>query len=117
MIVPAPPQVRQVLLREKKPWLSEVTPRPLQSGQIVGDVPGAAPLPLQLPQAFALTTGTLTVAPCRASSKDTRTDTSTSAPRIDRGCWPRPRVNRPPNRSPRSKPSVALRISKPSNPA
>src|SRR6185503_9637015 len=61
MTVPAPPQVRQVLEIEKKPWLSEVTPRPLQSGQIFGEVPGAAPVPWHAVQPTALTTGTLRV--------------------------------------------------------
>jgi hypothetical protein len=45
MTVPAPPQRVHGWLIEKKPWLSEVTPRPLQTGQIVGAVPGVAPEP------------------------------------------------------------------------
>ena len=59
--VPAPPQRRHGWLSEKRPWLSDVTPRPLQTGQIVGDVPGAAPEPWQVGQALALSTGTFTV--------------------------------------------------------
>ena len=66
---------------EKKPWLSEVTPRPLQTGQIVGAVPAAAPEPWQVGQALALSTGTCTVTPRRASANDRLTCASTSAPR------------------------------------
>src|SRR5262245_29159264 len=104
MTVPAPPQVRQVFEIEKKPWLPEVTPRPLQSGQILGDVPGAAPVPWHAVQPTALTTGTLSVTPRSASSNDTRTATSMSAPRgCGGGCAPAPparrlpRLNSPPN--------------------
>ena len=61
--VPAPPQRVQGWLIEKNPWLSDVTPRPLQTGQIVGDVPTAAPEPWQVGQALALSTGTFTVTP------------------------------------------------------
>jgi hypothetical protein len=43
--VPAPPQRSHGWLIEKKPWLSDVTPRPLHTGQMVGAVPAAAPEP------------------------------------------------------------------------
>ena len=66
--VPRPPHCGQGELNEKKPWLSSSTPRPSQRGQVVGAVPGLAPLPWQVEQA----------------ASDTRlTDVSTPVDRVE----------------------------------
>jgi hypothetical protein len=43
--VPLPWQFEQGWEIEKIPWLSDSIPRPLQTGQTLGLVPGLAPLP------------------------------------------------------------------------
>ena len=63
MIVPAPPQRSQGADSEKKPWLCALTPRPRHSGQIVGDVPGVAPLPPQTVHWPSRSTGIVRRAP------------------------------------------------------
>ena len=45
MIVPFPRQRGHGCDSEKRPWLSDRTPRPRHSGQITGEVPGFAPEP------------------------------------------------------------------------
>ena len=93
-------------------------PRPLQTGQIVGEVPGAAPEPRHVVHGLAFSTGTFTVAPRSESGNAICTCTSTSAPR-----WasrpavrPPPRLKRPPKRSPRSKPAAPGPAPEKSNP-
>ena len=45
---PRPPQASQGRLNENGPWSSARTPRPPQASQLVGRVPGRAPLPEQV---------------------------------------------------------------------
>ena len=49
---PEPLQLEQGWLIEKIPWLCASTPRPLQTGQTFGEVPGRAPEPLQVGHGF-----------------------------------------------------------------
>jgi hypothetical protein len=69
MIWPEPPHCEQGWLIEKSPWPWFSTPRPSQRGQVVGEVPGLAPLPLQVPQRDDFGTVTLIWAPLIAWSK------------------------------------------------
>ena len=46
--VPVPLQFEHGWEIEKIPWLSDSIPRPLQTGQTFGDVPGLAPVPWQV---------------------------------------------------------------------
>ena len=85
---PRPPQRGHGWLIEKKPWLSVSMPRPPQRGQMVGAVPGFAPLPPQVAQVACFGTVTATSAPSMACSKDSRTSVSRSRPRT--GAWPAP---------------------------
>ena len=50
IIVPSPPQVGQVCSTAKNPCWRRMDPAPLQVGQVVGWLPGSAPLPLQAVQ-------------------------------------------------------------------
>ena len=81
MIVPAPPQRSHGADSEKKPWLCAFTPRPRHSGQIVGEVPGRAPLPLQVAHVPSRSTGIVSLAPASASANVTVTFTCRSLPR------------------------------------
>src|SRR6185295_14170754 len=73
--VPAPPHVGQGwLMTSKPPRLRPTTPRPRHSGQSRGEVPGFAPLPLQVGQASATSIATWTLAPSIACSNDRLTD-------------------------------------------
>ena len=81
MIWPAPPHCGQGWLIEKKPWLSESIPRPLQRGQVIGVVPGFAPVPLQVLQVDCFGTVTVTSVPRIAWSKLSATSVSRSRPR------------------------------------
>src|SRR3954471_10087719 len=65
---------------EKTPWPWASTPRPLQTGQTLGDVPGRAPLPRQVVHAAWVATDTGTCAPSVACSKDSVTVVSRSLP-------------------------------------
>ncbi len=89
MIWPAPPHCGQGWLIEKKPWLWASMPRPSQRGQVIGAVPGLAPLPWQVWQRPDFGTVTLIWAPLTAWSKLSWTSVSRSRPRI---CcrWARP---------------------------
>src|ERR1700751_499072 len=71
--VPLPRQRGQGWDRAKRPWLSDVTPRPLHSGQITGAVPGCAPVPPHSGHATVSSTGTLASAPRSDSSNERRT--------------------------------------------
>ena len=115
MTVPVPPQRPQGWLRAKKPWLWLTTPRPWHCGQVVGAVPGAAPLPPQVSHCTVWGTLILVVTPLRASSNESFTATLTSSPRSARCCRrppppdaaaaePPPPPNRLPNRSAQSPP-------------
>ena len=104
MICPAPPHCGHGWLIEKKPWLSESIPRPLQRGQVTGIVPGFAPVPLQVLQVDCFGTVTATSVPSIAWRKPSVTSVSRSRPRA--GCcgpWP-PRRNRVEKMSPMSGP-------------
>ena len=48
--VPAPPQRSHGRVMEKRPWPWDSTPRPWQTGQTTGVVPGSAPVPRQVGQ-------------------------------------------------------------------
>src|SRR3954466_3046314 len=104
MIWPAPPHCGQGWLIEKRPCPCDSTPRPSQRGQVVGEVPGLAPPPLQVAHRAAFGTVTLIWAPLIAWSKLSETSVSRSRPRT---CWawgrPLPRLNMPPRMSPKSK--------------
>src|SRR3954447_5644414 len=66
---------------ENTPWPCASTPRPLQTGQTFGDVPGRAPEPRQVVHAVCVATVTGTCAPVSACSNDNVTDVSRSLPR------------------------------------
>ena len=93
MMVPLPPQRGHGCERANRPWLWAFTPRPWHSGQTLGVVPGCAPLPWQAPHVSGLSTGTRTVTPFSASSKDSVTPTCRSEPRSAA------RLPRPPRRA------------------
>jgi hypothetical protein len=88
MIWPAPPHRGQGWLIEKNPWLWASMPRPSQRGQVIGPVPGLAPLPLQVGQRPAFGTVTLIWVPLTAWSKPSWTSVSRSRPRTCCG-WAR----------------------------
>src|ERR687889_2646078 len=71
--VPEPPQRAHGRVIENSPWPWDSTPRPWQTGQTVGDVPGSAPVPRQVGQAECVATETGTCAPATACSKDRET--------------------------------------------
>src|SRR3954466_2094974 len=66
---------------ENTPWPCASTPRPLQTGQTFGEVPGRAPVPRQVVHAVWVATVTGTRAPDSACSKVSVTDVSRSLPR------------------------------------
>src|SRR3954451_13515796 len=85
MTVPEPPQREHGRVIENTPWPWASTPRPLQTGQTLGEVPGRAPLPWQVVHAACVATETGTCAPSVACSKDNVTMVSRSLPRSDAG--------------------------------
>src|SRR5918997_5054157 len=91
--VPEPPQRPHGRVIENRPWPSDSTPRPWQTGQTAGVVPGRAPVPRQGPQATWVATDTGTCAPATAWSNDSETLVSRSRPRSVAG---RVRVRPPP---------------------
>ena len=99
MTVPEPPQRVHGRVIENRPWPSDSTPRPLQSGHTIGFVPGSAPVPRQVLQAAWVATETGTCAPSIAWSKDSETVVSRSRPRSAAG-----RVRAPP------RPPVVLKM-------
>src|SRR5918992_2445623 len=89
--VPEPPQREHGRVIENTPWLSGSTPRPWQTGQTIGAVPGRAPVPRQVLQGVCVATVTGTCAPSTAWSNDSDTVVSRSFPRSAAG-----RVRAPP---------------------
>ena len=85
MTVPEPPHWWHGRVIENRPWPSDSTPRPLQTGQTIGEVPGSAPVPRQVGQAACVATETGTCAPSIAWSKDSETVVSRSRPRSAAG--------------------------------
>ena len=96
--VPEPPQRAHGRVIENRPWPSDSTPRPWQTGHTAGAVPGRAPVPRQVPQAACVATETGTCAPSTACSKDSETVVSRSRPRSAAGLVrtppPRPAARR-----------------------
>ena len=70
---------------ENTPWPWASTPRPLQTGQTVGEVPGRAPEPRHVVHGEWVATETGTCAPSVACSKDSVTVVSRSRPRSATG--------------------------------
>ena len=66
MTVPEPPQRVHGRVIENRPWPSDSTPRPLQTGHTIGVVPGSAPVPRQVLHAACVETVTGTCAPSTA---------------------------------------------------
>src|SRR3954463_14550909 len=93
MTVPEPLQREQGRVTENTPWPWASTPRPLQTGQTLGDVPGRAPEPRHVVHAEWVATETGTCAPASACSNDSVTVVSRSLPRSVTGFV---RVARPP---------------------
>src|SRR5919197_5284970 len=83
--VPEPPQRLHGRVIENSPWPWDSTPRPWQTGQTAGEVPGRAPVPRQVPHAAWVATETGTCAPSIACSKDRLTVVSRSRPRSATG--------------------------------
>ena len=102
--VPVPWQRRQGWEIENSPCDSASTPRPLQSEQIVGWVPGLAPVPLQVGQGADSGTDTGIWAPSIACSNEMWTSVSRSRPRSGPGVRPPARPPALPNRSERMSP-------------
>src|SRR5829696_1950603 len=92
--VPEPPHWWHGRVMENRPWPSDSTPRPLQTGQTIGLVPGCAPVPRHVGQAACVATDTGTCAPWTAWSKARETVVSRSRPRSStvRARPPRPAV-------------------------
>src|SRR3954447_9041092 len=67
MTVPLPRQRGHGCESANKPCDSDLTPRPLHSGQMIGAVPGCAPVPPHSWQATVNSTGTFVSAPCSES--------------------------------------------------
>src|SRR5918994_7269855 len=97
--VPDPPQREHGRVIENTPWPWDSTPRPWQTGQTIGEVPGRAPVPRHVLQATWVATETGTCAPSTACSNDSDTVVSRSRPRSAAG-----RVRAPP------RPAVVLKM-------
>ena len=80
--VPLPPQRGHGCERAKTPWFSDTTPRPRQTGQSVGLVPGSAPDPPHVWHGTSSWTGIRVSIPRSESSKVMFTSTSTSRPAL-----------------------------------
>src|SRR5215216_4460628 len=93
--VPEPPQRSHGRVIENRPWPCDSTPRPWQTGQTTGWVPGSAPVPRHVGQAECVATDTGTCAPATACSNDSETVVSRSRPRSAAGF-----VRTPPPRPP-----------------
>ena len=106
MIDPVPWQLAHGSENANDPWLRVVSPLPWQTGHSRGAVPGLAPMPWQVGQVARSVMPSGTVTPLTASAKPIRTSVSRSAPfcariRVPPGAPAPPRLNSPPNRSPR----------------
>ena len=86
--------------------LNAMVPRPLHSGQVSSDAPGAAPLPLQVSHGSVTGSVTGTLPPSAATRNGTSTTASRVSPRgssrrplpkIDEKMSPRPKLPRSPN--------------------
>ncbi len=106
---PRPRHSGQGSVKAKPPALRAKWPEPSHVGQIRGTVPDLAPVPWHTGHGASPVRRSGIVTPSSASSKDSETSDSTSAPR--RPCRGRPvvppppeppRLNRPPKMSPRS---------------
>src|ERR687898_241522 len=97
--VPEPPQREHGRVIENTPWPWDSTPRPWQTGQTIGEVPGRAPVPRQVLHATWVATETGTCAPSIACSNESETVVSRSRPRSASG-----RVRAPP------RPAVVLKM-------
>src|SRR5205814_8386821 len=111
---PHPPQLGQVRENANGPRSTAPGPCPPHCGQVIGEVPGAAPEPWQVPQGAGPLICTGTVTPFIASSNETRTSVSRSAPRAGAPRRRPAEPNRPPSRSPMSAPSKPWPYGKPS---
>ena len=79
--MPLPWQLEHGCDIEKMPWLWASTPRPPQTGQTLGAVPGLAPLPWQVGHGSEVATDSGIWAPLTAWSKLSVTSVSRSRPR------------------------------------
>jgi hypothetical protein len=95
--VPEPPQRVHGRVIENRPWPWDSTPRPWQTGQTIGCVPGSAPVPRQVGHAVCVATVTGIWAPSIACSKDRLTVVSRSRPRSAAGRVRVPRGSPPPD--------------------
>ena len=68
--LPVPWQVGQVCWIEKKPCDTRTSPRPSQVGQVLGCVPGLAPVPWQVSHASIVGMRILVSVPRAASSSE-----------------------------------------------
>src|SRR4051794_12336581 len=103
---------------EKTPWPWASTPRPLQTGQTLGDVPGRAPLPRQVVHAAWVATDTGTCAPSVACSNESVTAVSRSLPRSTVGfvrVRPPPELKIP-DRMPENEPKSGAAVVPPAPP-
>ena len=89
-IEPLPPQREHGCVIEKKPWPCDSTPRPWQTGQTTGDVPGLAPVPWHVSHGVEVGIASDACAPSTASSNDSETSVSRSRPRCGRARPPAP---------------------------
>src|SRR4051794_11553365 len=80
MTVPEPPQREHGRVIENRPCPWDSTPRPWQTGQTIGSVPGSAPVPRQVGHGVWLVTATGTCAPVTACEKAIETSVSRSRP-------------------------------------
>ena len=96
MTVPVPLQREHGRVMENTPWPWASTPRPLQTGQTLGCVPGRAPVPRHVVHAAWVATETGTCAPASACSNDSVTVVSRSLPRSVAGLVRVVRVPAPP---------------------
>src|SRR3954453_16772090 len=81
MTVPEPPQREHGRVIENRPCPWDSTPRPWQTGQTIGSVPGSAPVPRQVGHGVWLVTATGTCAPVTACENEIETSVSRSRPR------------------------------------
>src|SRR3954470_14542509 len=81
MTVPQPPQREHGRVIENRPCPWDSTPRPWQTGQTIGSVPGSAPVPRQVGHGVWLVTATGTWAPVTACENEIETSVSRSRPR------------------------------------
>src|SRR3989338_5668644 len=103
---PSPRQRGQVLRSVKNPCETRTSPCPPQSGQMVGRLPAAAPLPWQSSQRSCRGNSTAISFPAAASSKEISTEYSKSAPRNPL-LAPPPRREGPPKHYSKRSPKIS----------